>query len=269
MSVANADYTSNGAVREYSFEQLKRFYPPVVVNELASHHTRVSYGRDEAIFLQGSPADVGFYVLSGMVKLYCPLSNGNRILLRLVGPGEILGHTDFVDGYGRARQLFEARGHTRCCLALFTRESLRKVAERMDKAILLQHISQLNTGWSAVLHWYAMFLGMSFGERLELSLRDMATRFGVLEQRGILLLPELSHEEMAELIQSSRPMVSRLIAALTDDGSLERRGRQYVLIGANLAKADNHETNGTATNKFSFVTHPLQDLIKWPSRPKN
>ena len=45
-----------------------------------------------------------------------------------------------------------------------------------------------------------------------------------------ILIPELGHEHLAEMIGCSRPMVSRMIAELVDAGLLARRGKQYVLL---------------------------------------
>ena len=42
-------------------------------------------------------------------------------------------------------------------------------------------------------------------------LNSLGTRFGINDKRGTLVVPELSHEDLAEIIGSSRPMVSKLI----------------------------------------------------------
>jgi CRP-like cAMP-binding protein len=61
-------------------------------------------------------------------------------------------------------------------------------------------------------------------------LSDLAERAGVSDSEGIILIPEVLHEDLAEMIGCSRPMVSRLIAQMVESGLLTRRGRQYVLL---------------------------------------
>ena len=61
-------------------------------------------------------------------------------------------------------------------------------------------------------------------------LGDLATKFGVKESRGILLVPEFGHSDFAEMIGCSRPMVSRLIAEMISAGSLAQNGKHYILI---------------------------------------
>ena len=59
---------------------------------------------------------------------------------------------------------------------------------------------------------------------------DLAKRAGVRDSEGIILIPEIGHEDLAEMIGCSRPMVSRLIAQMVESGLLARRGKKYVLL---------------------------------------
>jgi hypothetical protein len=69
-------------------------------------------------------------------------------------------------------------------------------------------------------------------ERLELTFRELGAKFGVSDSRcGVLLIPQLSHADFADMIGSSRPMVSRLIADMTEEKLLSRQGMQFVLHG--------------------------------------
>ena len=61
-------------------------------------------------------------------------------------------------------------------------------------------------------------------------LKELGARLGVRDKRGILLMPELAHADLADMIGSSRPMVSRLIADMAEEGFLLRQGKQFVLI---------------------------------------
>src|SRR4029077_8513618 len=71
--------------------QLVQSLPAQLVNELISHNTTVAYTKSSIIFLQGSPADLLFWILSGVVKVYCPMPDGKPVLARIAGPGEIIG----------------------------------------------------------------------------------------------------------------------------------------------------------------------------------
>lgn len=204
--------------------------PSKFVDEIIGHHTLVNYNKGSIIFLQGAPADLLFCVFTGLVKVYCPRSDGTRILVRLAGPGDLLGHVDYIDSKGRRAQVFEVEALTKCSVALCTREHVIKLLQSLDHAALLQMIERLNTAWSSMAQWFGTFLGMSFQERLEVVLKELGAKFGAKETRGILLIPELAHSDLADMIGSSRPMVSRLIAEMTKEGFLLRQGKQFILL---------------------------------------
>jgi hypothetical protein len=59
---------------------------------------------------------------------------------------------------------------------------------------------------------------------------DLALRAGVKDSQGTVLIPVLGHEDFAEMIGCSRPMVSRLISDMIDARLIARRGKNYVLL---------------------------------------
>ena len=60
-------------------------------------------------FCEGNSDGMIACILSGYVKVYCPVGDGNRTLVRLAGPGEIIGYSDYVDEKGRSARLFEVQ----------------------------------------------------------------------------------------------------------------------------------------------------------------
>src|SRR5258708_34501534 len=52
--------------------------------------------------------------------------------------------------------------------------------------------------------------------------KDLGARFGVEDRRGTLIILELSQEDLAEMIGSSRPMVSKLVGDMGQEGLLAR-----------------------------------------------
>src|SRR5579859_218191 len=111
--------------------------PREIVAELIEHHTVVPYCKGSTLFLRGSPADVIFWVFSGVVEVFCPLEDGTRVLVRLCGPGDILGHVDFSDNKQRRVQKYEAFAQTKCEVALITREYLFRLLQGLEPAQLI------------------------------------------------------------------------------------------------------------------------------------
>lgn len=206
--------------------------PRPAANALLERHMLVRYPRGAELFSKGSPADVVFAVLSGVVKVNSSRPGSDRVLVELAGPGDLVGYADFADVDGERSQLFEATALANCCVALFTRHHIAEVLKGLEPEALLKIAEAINTMWSSVAYRYASFLGMSLRKRLEIVLGELAERFGVPDSRGTLLLPELAQEELAEMIGSSRPMVSKLLTEMTQRGVLVREGRRHILLAA-------------------------------------
>jgi CRP/FNR family transcriptional regulator, cyclic AMP receptor protein len=224
-----------GAVCEKAFARLRANLsrwkvPDNIVEELIDQRTIVNFPKGAIVFLEGSPGDVFGCVLAGYVKVYCNEGNGTRVLVRLCGPGDMIGYSDYVDCKGRRSKIFETQALAKCSIALFTRENVARLLQSLEPREHFELYQSFNTFWSLQAHWWTSFLGLSFQERLEVVLADLARRLGVRDNHGTLIIPELSQADLAEMIASSRPLVSRLLNDMEKHGLVRRQGKQYILL---------------------------------------
>jgi CRP/FNR family cyclic AMP-dependent transcriptional regulator len=204
--------------------------PLDLVEELIERHIAVVYEKGVMAFCEGNTDGLIACILSGYVKVYCPVGDGNRTLVRLAGPGEIIGYSDYLDEKGRNARLFEVQVASKCTLALFNRDHVARLLADLPTETLISILVALNTFWSENLRFFTTLLNLPFWDRLTIVLSDLAQRAGVRDAEGIILIPEVFHEDLAEMIGCSRPMVSRLIAQMVESQLLARRGKQYVLL---------------------------------------
>ena len=243
-----------GAVCEEGYARLRGNFgrwrvPSAIVDDLVDYRNTVSYPRGAVVFLEGSPGDLFGCVLAGYVKVYCNTANGARVLARLSGPGDIIGYADCEDGKGRRSKIFETQALTKCSIALFTRERAVRLLRSLNPDQAIELYQTLNSFWSSTLHWWTSFLGLPFQQRLEVVLGELGRRVGVHDNRGTLIIPELSQADLAEMIASSRPLVSRLLNEMEECGLVQRRGKQYIL----LKGWDSQE------RRFARIRNPLGD----------
>jgi CRP/FNR family transcriptional regulator, cyclic AMP receptor protein len=204
--------------------------PAELADEIEGHSTAVTFEKGAIVFLHGAPANLVFWLRKGFVKLYLPHANGNRTLIAVARPGEPLGIVANVDADGRSSQIFEAQALTKCSLGLFSREHMTSLLRKLDHETVIQLLGKLNATWSALFERYAGFIGLSFRERLEIVFKDLGDRFGVEDRRGTLVILELSQEHLAEMIGSSRPMVSKVVGDMVDEGLLARSEQQRFIL---------------------------------------
>jgi CRP/FNR family transcriptional regulator, cyclic AMP receptor protein len=204
--------------------------PLEAIAKLFSHRSIVRYPKGSPLQATGSSADAVFAVMSGMVKVYCSGWHGMRVLVDLAGPGDIAGYANLGAASPGQPPLYEAEALTGASVALFTRHDLLRVLRGLEAGTLLALTEAINSLWSAMVCRYARYLVMPLRERLNDVIAELARRYGTRTDQGVMLLPELGQEALAEMIGGSRPMVSKLLNEMTAEGVIARERRHYVLL---------------------------------------
>src|ERR1022692_1609494 len=156
--------------------------PSFILEDLTERNIPVTFAKDAMVFAEGSTADLFGCVLSGYVKVYCAVGDGNRTLMRIAGPGDLLGYADYFDKKGRRARLFEAQSLSKCNIALFSRDHVARMLHTLDPSALIDLIESLNTFWSLTTRWFALLVGLPF-----LSRRSRAT-FRAVRTPSLFLL---------------------------------------------------------------------------------
>jgi CRP/FNR family transcriptional regulator len=177
------------------------------LEKLSSMIRHIDYGQDELIFMEGAPA-FGFYlVFSGAVKVVKRSAKGKSQILKIVGPGGMLGETTLFDktvhnAYAKtlvpSKVGFIERGdffyflerHPKVIFRFFERLSLElkafqnKLAER-SYASSKERLARL------ILALGKLGVELSRGELAEMagvSSKTAIRTLGELESRGIIAL---------------------------------------------------------------------------------
>jgi CRP/FNR family transcriptional regulator, cyclic AMP receptor protein len=199
--------------------------------ELSLGYTTSTYAKNSLIFPQGSPGDVLFLVTSGIVKTCYPVrGRETAVTVDFAGPGELVGYACTLDTRNRRTQAFGAHALTDCTLALMSHERIIRVLEKFEPRTLVHLIGRLNLMWSKISQTWVRRVGLDLRTRLFEALTDLSTRFGVEDDRGVMLIPELSHGDLADMVGCSRQGVTKFLDEMITDGVLERSGKHYIVV---------------------------------------
>lgn len=173
-------------------------------------HVKVSkyYPRGSVLFVEGQPPQ-GVYVLcEGRAKVSIASADGKILVLRIAQSGELLGMNATITGqpYGATAQTLE-----RCRVDFISREDLLKLLDR-DKGAYPRVAQALGRSLSGVVeHTRLLFLSRSASEKLARLLVRWCDEFGKRTSQGIRIEPGLTHEEIAQMICTSRETVTRVL----------------------------------------------------------
>jgi CRP/FNR family transcriptional regulator, cyclic AMP receptor protein len=167
-----------------------------------------AYPRGAILFVEGQPPR-GFYMLcKGRVKLSVNSAEGETLILKIAEPGEVLGLHACVSGLS-----YELTAETiqPSQVNFVRREDFLKFLHDHGSACLqaAQHLS--DNCHSAYDLIRSLGLSHSAGEKLARFLLELSAE-GEQTADGIRAKMGLTHEEIAQIIGTSRETVTRLLA---------------------------------------------------------
>ena len=192
---------------------------------LAAAVTRRSWTAGAMIFQRGDAGDHLLAIRRGRVRLSLSSPQGREVVLRAVGPGEVLGEMALIDGLARSADAYALQDTD--CLVL-SRSGFQAVAQRHSDV-------------SLAMAQYLCSLLRSTNHQLEsIAIYDLQARLArfflfLLKQKhgqDIPPEPELRHglnqSDLSAILGASRPKVNQALQALMTLGTIRREGAALV-----------------------------------------
>lgn len=176
------------------------------------------YPKNNILAYRGDPTGAVYVVVSGRVKTILTNEDGREVIVRMVGPGGLIGLSTALDG---GEQLSNAVTVTRSTVAKFKGASFLRWANESPGARLsvqrelARQVRELyrKTGEHAL---------MSTRDRLLYALLEIADAEGKEDpEAGRVAFTRPTHQELANRIGTSREVVTRLLAELRDSDLVE------------------------------------------------
>ncbi|MBA3915887.1 MAG: Crp/Fnr family transcriptional regulator [Acidobacteriales bacterium] len=184
-----------------------------------------AYPQGAVLFVEGQSARGVYLVCSGRVKLSTTSRDGKTLILRIAQAGEVLGLHATVSG-----KPYELTAETLqpSQLDFVKREDFLKFLQNHGDACLnaAQHLSQ--NCQSAYEMIRSLGLSHSVSEKLARLLLEWADD-GEATREGVRIKVSLTHEEIAQLIGTSRETVTRVLGEFRDKQLAQLRGSTLLI----------------------------------------
>lgn len=184
-----------------------------------------AYPQGAVLFLEGQPARGAYIVCSGRVKLSTTSRDGKTLILRIAQPGEVLGLHATVSG-----KPYELTAETLqpCQLDFIKRDDFLRFLQNHADACLnaAQHLSQNCQDAYEMIR--SLGLSHSVSEKVARLLLEWASD-GENTKDGIRIKVSLTHEEMAQLVGTSRETVTRVLAEFREKHFAQLRGSTLLI----------------------------------------
>ena len=181
--------------------------------------------RRQVIYLPGDPGRSVFFVNGGRVKISKVTRDGKELTLAYRGPGELFGELSLIDG-GPREEMAEAMENA------LVSEMERTEFERLIQAhaIIGYRLTRALCGRRRdVENKIENLVFKDVNAKLAELLLRLAADFGVEDSRGTLVALKITHQEMANLIGSTRETVSLTLSQFKRKGLIRTDGRKVII----------------------------------------
>ena len=200
--------------------------PREFADVLAGAGRRRTYPRGSLVFAEGDEAHEVLIIRSGSVKVLVTAADGRQVVIDVFDPGALLGElaTD-----GAVRRSATAVALTRLDVVAVPAAEFRRIVRDHEGAALA--LIDLLAGRLRTAAQRHVELGAADSvARVCARLDELADRYGVIDQRGDLLVDApITQLDIAQWAGLSREAVVKSLRSLRSLGWVEIRGRTFVI----------------------------------------
>lgn len=204
---------------------------PETISALAATATRRVWDSGAVIFQRGDSGTFMLALVSGRVRLSVSTPTGKELVLRHMGPGEVLGEFSLIDGEPRSA---DATAVEACSAVVLHRDQFLQVAGKYPQVGLglARHLCRQLRSTNYQMESIALY-----------DLRSRVARFllvalqGQAESSHARLRMKLNQSEIALVLGASRPKVNQVLQSMMAEGLLDRDGDVLICDVARIAEA--------------------------------
>ena len=185
------------------------------------------YPKGSLLFVEGEQPRGVFILCSGRAKLTTSSTEGKTLIVKIAEPGEVLGASATILGkpYEVSAETIEPSQ-----LNFIKREDFMKYLNTHAEACL-HTAQQLSEKYhSAQREIRSLGLSQTTSEKLARLLLDWCDRGGEQTTKGIRLKVLLTHEEIAQMIGTTRETVTRLLSDFKRKKMIDVKGSSFFVL---------------------------------------
>lgn len=200
--------------------------PPAALRSFESIKYTTVYPKGAVLFVEGQAPRGIFILCKGRIKLSVSASDGKTFILKITEDEEVLGLSATISG-----KPYELTAETLAPsqLNFVKREDFLRFLKDNSEACF-RVAEQLSEKYNVACHEVrALGLSHSAAEKLAKLLMDCSSKNGEAHKQEPRLKLSLTHEEIAQMIGTSRETVTRLFADLKKRQIVQTKGAIVVI----------------------------------------
>jgi CRP/FNR family transcriptional regulator, global nitrogen regulator len=180
----------------------------------------------DVIFAPGDPDNQLYFLLEGTVRLYKIYGDYKEATTALLEDGGVFGKLSLMEG--RWQDVFAEAVTNDVRVANVHKATLTEIVRR-DPGFALKLFSSFSERLRQSDEVIESLLHREVSTRLATLLLNLGNRFGELSVSGVVLRVRLTHQDLANMIASTREAVSKVMSEFQREGAIEVENRKIVL----------------------------------------
>ena len=181
--------------------------------------------RRQVVYLPGDPGDAVYFVNGGRLKVSKVTRDGKELTLAYRLPGEIFGELSLIEG-GPREEMAEAMENA--LISVIDRVVFEQILLK-DGLISSRLVKVVAQRRRDVENKIEQLIFKDVNAKLAELLLRLGDEYGIEDSRGTLVSLKITHQEMANLIGSTRETVSLTLSQFKRRGFIQTEGRKVIL----------------------------------------
>jgi CRP/FNR family transcriptional regulator, cyclic AMP receptor protein len=184
------------------------------------------FPKRSVIYKEGESDDAVYILVSGIARLVCLNRKGERNLLEVLGPGDVIQIPSLLPDI---HHKLTCEAFTDCQIGLISPTALVEGVVDIPFRDFSEALNLTVGRWWTLLERHSNFLRQTVREKIMLALLDLGRKFGQRDDRAMIVDLGLSGQDIADLVESSRPKVSECLKKLVAEGIVKRERRRFII----------------------------------------
>lgn len=187
--------------------------------------TTNSYARGQKIYYEGNPPKGVFCVASGQVKVFKSGADGKETILRLAGPGDVLGYRSLLSDaeHGSTAEVIQD------AMICFIDKHFIVNITKEDPLLAFNIMRRLGSELARTETRLSNMINKGVRERLSELLMVLQQTRGKKVGGGVEIDVRLTRAELASMIGATSETVIRLLSDFRDEGYLLLEGKRIIV----------------------------------------
>ena len=180
------------------------------------------FGKGDFVFRSGAPGSNVYFLRSGKVKIHQLSPLGREVILWFCFPGEIFGLAEVARGGGR---VVNAQACEVSEVLAVSQEKFRDYLERHPSLAMLS-MQVLSSRLRVLGEMFVNLVSDDVSTRIAKLILRLSARYGTRVGKEVFLNIPLTHQEIADMVGTSRQTVTSVLSSLKRQGVLSIDNRR-------------------------------------------